>query len=529
MSRSSSMRIRSIKSRRSVRTTAVSRLFGVLLATGLITCAGSAAAHSRHSAKKLGQLLTVAIPTQPVSMNPAKDGNGPYIYAQTLAYDALIFETAKGTFVPGLATKWGYVGKGNKTFDLTLRKGVRFSDGTPLTASAVKASIDYFIAAKGPLAAYAASIRSVQARGKYSVRINLSSGNPIMERILDQNAQVGEIISPKALKHPTALNSSTDGAGPYVLQASGTVAGDHYTYVPNKYYWNPSQIHYRKVELKVIATPSSTLQAMEAGQIDFAAGDPSTYSAAQSAGLDVKLAPVGFMTMFFTDFGKNTPALANVKVRQALNYAINRTAVTKALLGGLGKPTSEFPTLDAWQPKLANTYPYDPTKAKQLMQEAGYGSGFTLPVLDLAGSSAEADGMTQAILPYLQAIGVKVNVTSEPDVNGIVSGLNSKTFGGWVFAWGTQTTWQFIQQVFEPTSNIQDGFTDPVLQKLWTTGAASPNSTPYWKRIVARLTNQAYGVPLAQIRSPFYSVKSIKGVRVGPATFSVDLGNIEPN
>lgn len=480
-------------------------------------------------AATMGNTLTVAIPSPPASLDPAKDGNGPYIATQMVAYDSLLYYTPQGKFVPRLATSWGYVGKGNKTFDVTLRKGAQFSDGSPVNAAAVKASIDYFKAAKGPLVSYAASIASVQMMGPYKVRFHLSSPNPIMPTLLAQNQQVGNIISPKAIAKSASLATSTDGAGPYMLDRSQTVSADHYTYVPNPHYWNKGQIHYHKIVLKVIATPSSTLQAMESGQVDFANGDTTTGAAAKSAGLKVQSFPTGFIALFLVDRGTVVPALANAKVRQALNYAIDRATIAKALMGGFGKPTSEFPTLDAWDKKMANAYPYDPAKAKQLLAQAGYAKGFTIPVLDLAGSSPTNDGITQAIVPYLTKVGVKLQVKTEPTLTPLINDLQSKKYAGLTFAWGSQLTWLFVQQVLAPGAGLDaTNFDDKTLDALWKKGAASSNPEAYWKKIVNRITAQAEGVPVTTLEGIVYSRSTVKNVQVSSHTFAVDVRNIEP-
>ena len=86
--------------------------------------------------------------------------------------------------------------------------------------------------------------------------------------------------SPRAIAHPKLFNNETYGEGPYVLDPSQTVTGDHYTFVPNKFYYDPTQIRFKKVIVKVIASKASILQALETHEIDIADGDVTTASAA---------------------------------------------------------------------------------------------------------------------------------------------------------------------------------------------------------------------------------------------------------
>ena len=236
--------------------------------------------------------LTIASATGPVSLDPAKNGQGfPIQYFTQLAYDPLIRTTATGGYAPELAIKWGYVGKGNRVFTLMLRPGVRFSDGTRLTAAGVKAYFNYYIHAGGPFASRFASIRSMTVTGPLSLRFDLNKPDPDLAINMTQDYVSGSVISSAAMKNPSQLGTNTFGAGPYVLDAGQTVAGTKYVYVPNKYYWNKSAIHFKKVQILVISDPSQTLAAMRSGQVDFALGNSNTAAAASSAGLQVLTTP----------------------------------------------------------------------------------------------------------------------------------------------------------------------------------------------------------------------------------------------
>ncbi len=218
----------------------------VILALGIVAAASS----STNRVVKSSTTLTIASATGPVSIDPAKNGQGfPIQYFTQLAYDPLIRTTATGALAPSLAIKWGYVGKGNRVFTLTLRPGVRFSDGTRLTAAGVKAYFNYYIHAGGPFSSRFASIGSMTVTGPLSLRFNLKKSDPDIAINMTQDYVSGSVISRAAMKNPSQLGTHTFGAGPYVLDSGQTVAGTKYVYTPNKYYWNKSTIHFKRSRL----------------------------------------------------------------------------------------------------------------------------------------------------------------------------------------------------------------------------------------------------------------------------------------
>ena len=116
-----------------------------------------------------------------------------------------------------------------------------------------------------------------------------------------------------------------------MLDASASAAGSVYTFVPNKYYYDKSAIRFKKIVARVITTPSTMLDAVRTGQVQFAYGDATTAKAAAGvSGVEVEAAPTQAYVLNLDNGGGSAPPLANVKVRQALNYAINRKTLAAA-------------------------------------------------------------------------------------------------------------------------------------------------------------------------------------------------------
>jgi peptide/nickel transport system substrate-binding protein len=239
---------------------------------------------------KVGGTLTVAYSSVPQTLDPAKTIQNNSLY-QALAYEPLIVRRSDGSLAPGLAVSWRYVGSDNTRLELQLRPGVKFADGSALTAQDVVDHFTYVLKAGGQFAPLFAG-DTFTATGPLTVVIKAPQPNPDLPTLLTQDDVVGGIISPKGLKDKAKLGTQTFGAGPYKLDAAQTVAGDHYTFVQNPNYYDKPAVHWTKVVVRAITSPQATLNAMKTGQVQFAVGDASTLAAARQAGLTVTMTPL---------------------------------------------------------------------------------------------------------------------------------------------------------------------------------------------------------------------------------------------
>jgi peptide/nickel transport system substrate-binding protein len=467
--------------------------------------------------------LTIAYGSAPNSLDPAKI-DAAFEWYVNLAYDPLIVWGPSGTARPGLATSWHYVGSGNRVFELTLRPHVRFSDGSPLTAAAVKASLDYEKGAGGQPALYLAN-KTVSVTRPLTVRITSTTPDPQMPRELTQDYLTGNIIGPKALGQPKQLGTTTDGAGPYVLHAQQSVSGDHYVYTPNPDYWNKSAVHYKQVTVKVIANPNAVLDALKTGQVDVATGDYTTASGAQSAGLTVSHAPQVWLGLDLLDrSGKRSKPLADVRVRQAINYALVRATITKALFGSFGTPTDQtvVPGQDGWL--SSTTYAYDLAKAKQLLAAAGYAKGFTLPVVTTTFFSQSQ--VVQAIAGELAKVGITLKLTTETDATKYVSDMTSKAYPAAGIGFGGLPIFLEGPQLFLPHAPVFNPFasTDPALESLYARAAKAPvaQRQALDQQVEQRLVSEAWFAPVTISPVFYYARSGLQGTSVSSAQPDTD-------
>jgi peptide/nickel transport system substrate-binding protein len=426
-------------------------------------------------------------------------------YATLVAADP-----ATGAFGPGLAQTFGYVGTGNKTYELKLRPNLKFSDGTPVTSQAVKDWLTYFPKGGGGYASLL-KIASIDTPDSLTVRLNLATPTPLVTSALAQ--AWGMIPTPKAVADPKLLAAGAAGAGPYMYDDSATVTGtgSTYTFVPNPYYYDKSQIKWSKVVVKAINDPATMLRAVESGQVDVATGDTTTISAAKQAGLTVSTAPAGWVSAEILDTnGTKVKALGDVRVRQALNYAINRPAIVKALYGGQVQPISTEPGTDGYNSALDNAYPYDPAKAKQLLAAAGYPNGFSFSTVSAAASTGP---VMQAMAQDWQAIGVKANVVStSTDAEFFQKFLTQEAF---LIPFPSGPTLTLVGSRYTTSSPLNPlKADDPVLDQLYAQAlvAAPSAQEPLLEQIMKRITDQAYAVPVATSLFTFYSDKKVGGV-----------------
>src|SRR6185436_4093499 len=262
---------------------------------------------------------------------------------------------------------WEY-GPRNMSFSMKLRPNVTFSDGEKLDAQAVKTWIEYMKNFPGGTGGqYLSHLKSIEITGPLSLTLHFKRPTPLLELVFSQTLGLGSPGSPRAVAART-LKTDPVGAGPYVLDKSQTVARDHYTYVPNPRYWNPSAIHWNKVVMKTISNPSAALQALKTGQVQLAWDQEiSNALAAERAGLEYAAPATLVMALQLSDRGgRLLKPLGDVRVRQAINYAIDREPIADLLGQGHAEVTDQFAANgdDAYDPELADRYAYDPAKAR---------------------------------------------------------------------------------------------------------------------------------------------------------------------
>ena len=495
---------------------------------GLISACSSGAG----TGGKSGSALTIGIVSAPNSLDPTLGGNNAegLIYSD-LAYAPLITLNGDGSLSPGLATSWKYTDATLTTFTLSLRPNAKFSDGSPVTASAVVNSLRRTKTAVGGLVtAYANMIKSADATGPYTVVLHLAQRNPSIALVLTQRFLVGDIIGPRGLANPKALTTSTDGAGQYTLDSSGTVANQTYTYAANPKYWDQSKIHFKKVIVRVIPNPQTAYNALKSGQVDLIDGSPSTVSeAAGNGSLAVYSTPASWYGIDLIDrAGSVVPALASEKVRQALNYAVDRAAITKALFGKYGEPTSQITDsgYDGYDPSYNNHYAYDPNLAKSLLAQAGYPNGFSMTI---AATPQYGDGVevAQVIASYWEKIGVRARISTSATITPFGNEVTAGKTPAFAMQYDAQPMFLEATQLLDTDAGFFNQFKTAEPQLTALIAAARVQTKPAaiasaWSAVQRRVVDLGWFVPVALGPVQFYATKKLHGVNMSVKFSSPD-------
>ncbi|GJF33436.1 peptide ABC transporter substrate-binding protein [Kitasatospora sp. NE20-6] len=378
----------------------------LLSATGLVTASVCLAACGATPVTAPASTITIAAPSAPADLDPYSCAGAPDLNVLLAAYDTLLRTAPDGTVQAGLATSWQY--RSATRFELRLRTGVTFTDGTALDAEAVKRNLDRAATSvRTATSNFAGAVRSVETRGSQEVVISLSRPYPDLPAALA--GCTGMIVNPQRLITPEQLATTTDGSGPYDYDAAHSTPGSRYVFHRRKDYWNTAAYPFDNAVFTVITDFGAAYDALAAGRVDVAPGVPAALAQADGAGLGHVQGPADYYMVNLLDrAGARAPALRDVRVRQALNMAIDRAAISTRFFAGTGRPTAQIiaPEMPGYDPGLDDAYPYDPGRARQLLARAGYPDGFTLPVLST--DRFQCDALLQAVADDWAAIGVTV-------------------------------------------------------------------------------------------------------------------------
>ena len=364
---------------------------------------------------------------------------------------------------------------------------------------------------------------TITATGPLTVRIHLAAPNADLPlRFADYANNSEWVIAPAGVANPKSLGNVTLGAGPYVLDSKASVSGSTYVYTANKKFFDQAAIHWNKIIVKIIADQSSTLAALESGQVQVAEGSTTNAAAATSAGLKAVGVPEGAYGIFVTDpTGSIVPALGNLQVREALAYAIDRPAIAQAVFGSYATASAQVAdkAIPGYLASLNNAFPYNPTKAKQLLAAAGYPNGFSLTLL--TSPQVGLATMMQAVASDWAAIGVTLTI----DNPGQATWLNQfLTVQNPLSALGLSYTLvpDLVQQFFSPNSAEDNGkYPFTALTQLWnqynTLPVGSKASVSVQTKMNQYLTNQVMWIFVASPDFMWFVRPGIGGVGANPA------------
>jgi peptide/nickel transport system substrate-binding protein len=338
----------------------------------------------------------------PTSWDPVTSRTGADINTVSLPYASLTRLDNAGGVQPSLAKSWVYNADGTQiTFEL--REGLKFTDGTPLDAKAVKAFFERGQSQKNSfLKDQLAEVQSVSTEGATKVTLHLSEPNYQIPYLLA--GRTGAISSPTAAEKDLAkLSLWPVGAGPFKMVEF--VPESHAYFEKNPDYWDAANIHINRLELTVTPDSATLVSSVLSGSIDLATLPPRKVKEAKASGLDVTIAPS--LSVRDVSINLNKAPFNDPKVVEAFRYAFNRQEFIDVITAGTATTVHQpFPKGHlAFNPEVEKLWSYDPDRAIKLLADAGYGPG-QLSIVITSSSTAD-ENSAELLQSQLAKVGVK--------------------------------------------------------------------------------------------------------------------------
>ena len=346
----------------------------------------------------------------PTAWDPVTSAAGNDVSDLSLVYASLTRLSPEGEAEPALATKWEF-SKDGKTFTLFLRKGIKFTDGTPFNAEAVKVNLERGAhEADSLIIPYLEPIKSIKVVNPYEVSLSLKEKDYVLPLVL--GGKVGMMVSPKAIKDDVkGLATQPVGAGPFEL--TNYTAPTSATLVRNPGYWDAKDIHLEGVDLKFFTDEQALLSSLLSGQVQLANIGGEQVQTAESSGFEVEEFPS--LHVASIEVNDKMAPFDNHKFVEAVNYAIDRETLLQTLAGGHGEVVDQAfpPGYNAYNDSVAEYYKYDPDKAKELLKQANY-DGTPITITWFAAPTLNFQSESEQLQAQLEAVGIKSTIKSLP-------------------------------------------------------------------------------------------------------------------
>jgi peptide/nickel transport system substrate-binding protein len=405
-------------------------LSGVLLAT--LTVGGITLSRTSALAADANTLV-VAQGVGPTTMNPLSGETIPLVNHYRQVFDALTVFDDKLKLQPALATSWRLVNE--TTWEFKLREGVKFHNGEEFTAQAVKFTWDRVLdpAQKSTKRPRLPHLTRIDVVDPVTVRLITAKPFPLLPGALSSLF----IVPPRYTQEKGDAHAGANpvGTGPYKFLR--WVKDDRIEFEANPQYWGGAPRIARLV-MRSIPESATRVAALQTGEVDLITNLPPNLQAPikNAASLTTVTSPIAVNMIIELDTLKAGP-IANKKVRQALNHAVDKQAIIQHTLEGLGRPAKGQtvpPEAFGHHPSLTD-YPFDPAAARRLLAEAGYPNGFSMTIASGDGRYLLDKEVAQAIAGQLNQVGVNAKVNLF-EWGVYVQHLGKKTLGdGFFIGW----------------------------------------------------------------------------------------------
>lgn len=364
--------------------------------------------------KPAGQLTIAAVLTAGENLDPSQGASSTKQF-NVLIYDSLVGSNPDGTFSKqtGIARDWS-ISPDQTSFTFNLRPGIKFHNGDELTSTDVKFSLQYFMRPKG-ISSNAGllrkTIKSVETPDPLTLVITTNMPAPFL------NYYLSSMLSPEGMVLPSKYVQEKGedyfanhpiGSGPYRFQEQ--VLGDHITFVATPSHWRVGVPKYESIVFKLVRDESTRVAMLKTGEVDLI--DIGRERIKELSGFTIfKKVDSTIVGMHMLNTWQNDTYLSDVRVREALNLAIDRQQIRDFIFAGQADIIGSMP-YGSWAIgyRPLPLYPYDPDKARRLLAEA-YPKGVSLTINSwLPPGVPEVPKMNEAIASMWDKVGVKTKL-----------------------------------------------------------------------------------------------------------------------
>ncbi|SFZ83373.1 peptide/nickel transport system substrate-binding protein [Devosia enhydra] len=406
--------------------------------------------------------LRLAAQADAGTMDPHAQNTQITLSIQSMIYEPLVMRDADQQLIGGLAASWENVEP--TLWRFALREGVTFHDGSAFSAEDVVYSITRAKAPTSQFAGFVGNIAEVRAVDDMTVEIVTTKPDALMADkltyvlMIDSAwAEANSVGQPQDLRNnqETFAVLNTNGTGPFKLESREP--DTRTVLVRNADYWGETADDFERVVFTPISSPPTRIAALISDEVDLVLDVPSQDVQRLESTEGVKvLTRNDTRTVFFGfDLGSEDLEYASVegnpfldvKVRQAVAYAIDAEAISQRIMRGLSRPTGMVISPDnlGYAEDLDAVHPVDIEKAKALMVEAGYPDGFRVTLDCPTDSYVNGDQICRAVATMLAPIGIQLDLNLLPraqflpklwerDTSFYIMGFNSPYFDGTYFA-----------------------------------------------------------------------------------------------
>ncbi len=491
---------------------------------------------SSASIPKSGGILTRAITSEPAQIDPQAAPNSGLNVVLPYLFDTLVVRDTGYKLLPLLAESWEAAPDG-KAITMKLKSGVTFSNGTPLDAEAVRFTFQRFkeTGTKSPIYGGIQQIDGITVIDPLTVRFTFKE--PAANFWGTISMPYAGIISPTSAKNVAETGKGNlVGTGPFTL--GEYKAGQSITLKRNPAYnWGATVTQNRaapyldSIVFKVIPDATTQLAALQAGEVDAIFINEPDHRAKLQKDPSVRLEDTVLNSLIYLGFNCRKAPFTDVRVRQALSYAVNKEDIVKIALGGIGMAASAPlpPTLPGYDPSLkAYELGYDPKKAQALLKDAGFAQGTdgvwaregqSLKGVLVTSNRAPNDSIAALLQSQLKAIGVPVEI-QQLDSKAVMDATTAGKFDLllWRYDWNDADALNIYLGSDRIGSTNRVAYSNPEVDKLMAQGARELDDAKRQQLYVQAQQMILQDAPWQPLYIPLDVLainKRVDGVRIG--------------